>query len=845
MEFDGNLDIKAREIEDLKKSPEELTRQAAMRWADGQIDPLLPLPPFFLHIVGGIGKGKTTIILNMLREYQRVNTFCRVIYLSPSGKNDAKLRMFLTADNSNFNYTPENLKAIIQNIQKENAESKRGTDTSSSGPTPVAGSQGLSVQELKRRIQKKVPATLGAGASAALSGLANAQPAFKTKEDLARQARQKVSCRTLIIADDATGSILTARNSAFTEFLVSIRHEDTSIILCTHSDTSLSAQLRAIVTSQILFEPGNDLELKNLSMDIGGINVKQLSSVLDHVRRVPHGFLFVDKKRPFRDRFILNFKNVLEPDAFKTDAKPGTAESNLQLFRSGGFLPTPAQATSSEARFSSRAYALQQEATLVNRGLTPADKILAEQNASAKRQRQVQSSSRTSTAKRATHEDIGRAAKLQRTNDAVRVSGAIRSQAFRTSQAARLTQVSQAGGVLDAKFQRGVSRNVAIATGGRRGIGGRGRRGAAALGPLAQQLEESIRTQQALKAQQTALTKDEEARKAEAAKEATIPAPPPLPAQTNFELAVKDSALAFSQSRTRRAQEQNAAAAQVAQSNSIGNARAALNQELSQLIPVESNIQSAFNTEVAQNQPLTQQEQRSELQTSANVLPMNIVDSEAHDVPGPQEGKHKSDQALEALPPLPPSPVPDAMELLAPPAPKPTPDSGAASFLAPRNSDSTSGPPLSNKGPTRASDELSMNFAGSGATNSATNNAPPIVIPTPRPTRPVHREAQGHPPAGLGTGNQRISVISKQAADRARRAQQIQANRDTGLGQSNPLAADPVPLSNNTPIDKDNFAAPAPVNATGGLKRQLSGKDLDTLGRLQQRQETIPPIGTN
>ena len=316
MQFDGDLDNKARALEDLKKTPDELTRQAAMRWADARIDPSLPQPPFFLHVVGGIGKGKTTIILNMLREYQKYNTFCRVIYLSPSGKNDAKLRMFLTADNANFDYTEENLSKIIADIRTENQELKKST-ANTPGPTPAKGANAMTPGEIKRRIQGKVPQNLAGGPSAALTGLGSVQTPEKTKEDLAREARKKVSCRTLLIADDATGSSLVGRNTPFTKFLVSIRHEDTSVILCTHSDTSLSAQLRNIVTSQILFEPGNDKEMRALSEDIGGVSDKQLRGILNFVRddNPRHGFLFVDKKRPFKERFSANFRQPVDPAA--------------------------------------------------------------------------------------------------------------------------------------------------------------------------------------------------------------------------------------------------------------------------------------------------------------------------------------------------------------------------------------------------------------------------------------------------------------------------------------------------------------------------------------------------
>ena len=734
MEFDGALDIKAREIEDLKKSPEELTRQAAMRWADGQIDPLLPQAPFFLHIVGGIGRGKTTIILNMLREYQKYNTFCRVIYLSPSGKNDAKLRMFLTADNASFEYTEENLSKLIKEIEEENARLKGSKDNAvANTPIPAAGAQGLSPQEIKRRIQAKIPPTLGGGKSAALSGLAAPKTAYKTKEDLAREARKKVSCRTLIIADDATGSILTKRNTFLTEFAVSIRHQDVSMIVCTHSDTSLSAQLRNIVTGQILFEPGSGRELKTLVEDVGGVSQDTLINILSHVQRVPHGFVFIDKKRPFQDRFILNFQNVIDPDAFDKDKKDkATVEGrSLQLFRSGGFLPTPSQATSAEAKFAQKAYALQQEATLLNRGLTPAEKILAEQNATAKREQQVRNSASTSTVKRAQNADIARAGRRQVAEDAVRVTGAIRSAAFKRGATARLTSLSAVGGALDEKFHRGVSRNVAIATGGRRGIGGRGRRSSAALGPLAQQLEENIRLEQDLKRQRDQLSKDEEARKAEAEMTQFAPGtvgpflpdetlinqhardnPPPLPSaqlarptpglfplrgQPSSILTdqVADSAKTFQE----RAAARRAEAQQAAGAFAYGQFMSQLRQQLPP--KTEDRKRNDGNQVVWENQPETQQSAAD----GAAVTDMNLVDNEANDDPGPQEGQVKQD--LSKLPPLPPTPT--EMEIV-PPAP--TPDSGSSNVLAKPNRDSTDGPAF---GGSTAPVETILSPAGTGS----------------------------------------------------------------------------------------------------------------------------------
>ena len=815
MQFDGDLDIKAREIEDLKKTPEELTRQAAMRWADGQIDPLLPKAPFFLHIVGGIGKGKTTIILNMLREYQKYNTFCRVIYLSPSGKNDAKLRMFLTADNPNFEYTAENLTKLMEEIERENAELKNGDNSPTSGPTPAAGSQDLSPQEVKRRISRKVPTQFGSGTSAALSGLAAPKSAPKTKEDLAKDARKKVSCRTLIIADDATGSILTARNSPFTKFLVSIRHQDTSVILCTHSDTSLSAQLRNIVTGQILFEPGSGRELKTIVDDVGGVSQDTLLNILGHVQRVPHGFVFIDKKRPFRDRFILNFKNVMDPDAFRQGASGGLEGKTLELFRSGGFLPTPAQATSAEAPFAKKAYQLQQEAILLNRGLTPAEKILQEQNASAKRKRQVESSARTATAKEAQVAGIARAAKRQRATDAVVVNSAIRQQAFRTTAAARLTQTSQRAGVLDAKFNRGVSRNVAIATGGRRGIGGRGRRSAASLGPLAQQLEENIRLQADLKAQKDQLAKDEEARKAEAAKEADIPAPPPLPAQNAFELAVKDRALAFSQARSRREQEQAAAVNEEAQDQAIAAARANVIASIKAIGPVERQMRDEDATQIVENQPITQAEAARQA--------INVVDTEVNDAPGALEGPVKEADEL----PLPDEDV-DFEE--APPL-QPVSYDPPATNLAPVNTDSSSGPSFAGFTP---GEDVPLNFSGAGSgPTEFVSSAPTEFVPA-RNRNPEERQPLTAPTSLKELAAQRAErdeARKKKAAKQ--RAQNIAAARAT------PQAADPVPMTANTQVDVDQVVAPSQVNATGGTAQDLSGVSTGKVSKSQKKRRRV------
>lgn len=600
MEFDGDLDIKAREVEDLKKSNDDLTRQAAMRWADSQIDPMLPAPPFFIQIVGGIGKGKTTIILNMLREYQRVNTFCRVIYLSPSGKNDPKLRMFLTADNSNFDYTADNLNSIIKEIETDNAALKGTGAEAASGPTPAGGTKNLSVGQIKQRIQTKIPAKIGAGASAGLSGLAaSAQHSMKTKEDLAKDARKKVSCRTLIIADDATGSILTKRDSPFVKFLVSIRHMDASVILCTHSETSLSAQLRNIVTGVVLFEPGTGREMKSIVDDVGGVSQETLTGVLSHVQRVPHGFVFVDKKRPFKDRFILNFKQALDPDFFDKSASKDKNDPNIQLFRSGGFLPSAGQASAMESKFADRAFQLQQEAMSMNRGLTPADKILREKNLDFKRKRVVQTEAVSSRAKRARVAILELESRTRAATTAQKIPAALRAQSHAAAQTANRLSLSFLPGVSDAKlskktkkafakdpnkkaamvqgaiaqgaagysgvlnqrFAKGLSTNQALHTASFSRKGGRRSAGSAALGPLAAQLEDNIRLQQKMKNERDEWGKDQEARQAETkrseeakaraederialqAKLDLIPPAPPLPRQlSKMDIALQQAA---------------------------------------------------------------------------------------------------------------------------------------------------------------------------------------------------------------------------------------------------------------------------------------------------------------
>lgn len=709
MEFDGDLDSKAREIEDLKKSEDELIQQAAMRWADSQLDPHIPQPPFFLQLVGGIGKGKTTIILNLVREYQRVNTFARVIYLSPSGLNDAKLRMFLTADNSNMEYTEENLTELMREIEEETAAASAARPGGSDTATPASGSQGLSPQEVKRRIQKKVPPTLGAKDGINQTGLAGTKDKIKTKEELAKEARKRVSNRTLIIADDATGSILTKRNSPFVQFLVSIRHQNASVILCTHSNSSLAAQIRNITTAQILFEPGTGTELKSLVQDIGGVSDKTLEGMLSHVAQIPHGFVLVDKKRPFRDRFVLNFRELLDPHAFRSP-KEGGAEGQ-EMFRSGGYLPTPAQATAAERRYTQKGLLLQQEAMRLNTGLTPAEKILQEQNVAAKRAREVQSGARTEAFKRAqTRTAIRQKGKKQSLHDrTVTATGAIRSAAYQQNAAARLTSASKPGGVLDAKFQRGVARNVAIATGGRRGIGGRGRRTAAALGPLAQQLAENLELQADLKRQQDALGRDEEARQAEAEKDDfDEPIGPELPEEVQLNNFAKDNppnmpefplnagggVTPFRSPPSQLTLDLKSAV--TARRNKIIDAQKAafsgsLQDELRSALPnkTEDDIFNQGEQVAFENQPLSQAEAAAE----AAVEPMNVE----QDI---REDEVPSKQKVDIVQPLPPSPEPEPIEedqFVFEPVVESTSNGGNGASLAPPNPTSSQGPDFGSK----------------------------------------------------------------------------------------------------------------------------------------------------
>ena len=715
MEFDGDLDSKAREIEDLKKSEDELTQQAAMRWADSQLDPHIPQPPFFLQLVGGIGKGKTTIILNLVREYQRVNTFARVIYLSPSGLNDAKLRMFLTADNSNMEYTEENLTALMQEIEEETAAAAAARPGGSDTATPASGSQGLSPAEVKQRIQRKVPPTLGAKDGINQTGLAGTKDKIKTKEELAKEARKRVSNRTLIIADDATGSILTKRNSPFVQFLVSIRHQNASVILCTHSNSSLAAQIRNITTAQILFEPGTGTELKSLVQDIGGVSDKTLESMLSHVAQIPHGFVMVDKKRPFRDRFVVNFRELLDPHAFRSP-KEGGAEGQ-EMYRSGGYLPTPAQATAAERRYTEKGIFLQHEAIKLNTGLTPAEKILQEQNVAAKRERQVKSGARTEAFKRAqTRTAIKQKGKKQSLHDrTVTATGAIRSAAYQQNAEARLTSASKPGGVLDAKFQRGVARNVAIATGGRRGIGRRGRRGAGALGPLAQQLAENLEREAELKRQRDQFSRDEEARQAEARQaEFDQPIGPELPEEVQLNNYAKDNppnmpefplnaggGVTPFRSPPSQLSLDLKSAVTARRNKIIDNQKAAfsgsLQDELRASLPnrTEDDIFNQGEQVAFENQPLSQAEAAAE----AAVEPMNVEhDLREDEVPSKQKGEN--------LPPLPPSPEPD-------PSPEPEPieedqyvfepvvestsNGGNGASLAPPNPTSSQGPDFGSK----------------------------------------------------------------------------------------------------------------------------------------------------
>ncbi len=238
------------------------------------LNPNFIQPHFVIGITAQMGSGKTTLICNLVVRYRKF--FDKVIFISPSADLDEKIEKCLRAKDVSLPTTRENLEGVIEKLKQDTFDAKRDAEE---GAVPVPTLTQLITGRQPRRKKKKI-------------------------ED------------TLLVLDDASvNKAIFDKSSLFAKFLFSHRKFSTSIIMVTHYHRLMPLPFRAVLNALIIFQIGNEQELKGILEEHGlGIDKDMFRRIVDFATKEPFSFLVINKNRGIRDgRFTKRFEVMIKP----------------------------------------------------------------------------------------------------------------------------------------------------------------------------------------------------------------------------------------------------------------------------------------------------------------------------------------------------------------------------------------------------------------------------------------------------------------------------------------------------------------------------------------------------
>lgn len=148
-------------------------------------------------------------------------------------------------------------------------------------------------------------------------------PILKVKYDKIRELKNKFglskaliySDRTLIIADDQAGLFNQSNHTnPIVNFYFKHRHHNCSVWTVTQAYKAIPKKIRTATQCLVLFEIGNQKELKDVYEDWQmNLREDEWMALYKHAVDQPFSFLFIDRKKPPGERIWMRFISPMKP----------------------------------------------------------------------------------------------------------------------------------------------------------------------------------------------------------------------------------------------------------------------------------------------------------------------------------------------------------------------------------------------------------------------------------------------------------------------------------------------------------------------------------------------------
>lgn len=236
-----------------------------------KLNPNLIEPHFVIGITAAMKNGKTNLLCNLVVFYRKF--FDKVIFLSPSAELDEKIEKCLGKNDVSLKLTSKNLEEVIAVLKQNTFDAK--AEEEGTMPTMTELILGKKPRKKKKKLQD-----------------------------------------TLLILDDASvNKSVFDKSSEFLEFVYSHRKFNTSIISVVHYHKLFPLQFRAVINALIIFQMGNEQELRGILEEHGlGIDKDVFKKIVEVATKEPFSFLVINKNKPIDDgRFMIRFQKKIIP----------------------------------------------------------------------------------------------------------------------------------------------------------------------------------------------------------------------------------------------------------------------------------------------------------------------------------------------------------------------------------------------------------------------------------------------------------------------------------------------------------------------------------------------------
>ena len=249
---------------------------------------IIPKPPFTMMICASKGGGKSTLILNMLLNPQIFrNKFNQIYIMSPTATLDSKTDVLRRESILLKNRALYN--RLKRKMRNEILSSDIDFEDFNDIPTNLDDSNfidNLDLDFIEDKIdeQRKIIETYG----------------------------KNIADHILFVLDDLASETKTFMSARFKRLVFLSRHYKISIIMTTQAYFSIPKAIRLNNSQLILFETGNEKELKTIHEENSSLSFNEFIRLYNECIDVDFGFLMINYQNPKKYRYSNQFKFFIE-----------------------------------------------------------------------------------------------------------------------------------------------------------------------------------------------------------------------------------------------------------------------------------------------------------------------------------------------------------------------------------------------------------------------------------------------------------------------------------------------------------------------------------------------------